>query len=131
MRAHAPTRFWVAFNWMLVLCVCAGRAVGDPQQMPVTAPVTAKVELVATNDQQAASRAPAAKTTDASNVAVWLAPLDENGTLRSAGTAPPGPAPQLVQRNKTFQPHVLIIEAGTSIQFPNKDPFFHNVFSLL
>lgn len=38
--------------------------------------------------------------------------------------------PQLVQRNKAFEPHVLVVQAGTLVQFPNKDPFFHNVFSL-
>lgn len=29
-----------------------------------------------------------------------------------------------------FEPHLLVIQAGTSVQFPNMDPFFHNVFSL-
>lgn len=33
-------------------------------------------------------------------------------------------------RNKNFEPHVLVLEVGTEVQFPNKDPFFHNVFWL-
>ena len=34
------------------------------------------------------------------------------------------------QRNETFVPHVLAITVGTTVDFPNGDPFFHNVFSL-
>lgn len=29
-----------------------------------------------------------------------------------------------------FSPHVLVVQAGAMVQFPNQDPFFHNVFSL-
>jgi plastocyanin len=35
----------------------------------------------------------------------------------------------LDQRNLTFSPHVLAIRAGTTVQFPNRDRVFHNVFS--
>ena len=34
------------------------------------------------------------------------------------------------QRNETFVPHVLAITTGTSVDFPNSDKFYHNVFSL-
>jgi plastocyanin len=34
------------------------------------------------------------------------------------------------QRNETFLPHVLAITAGTVVDFPNSDRFYHNVFSL-
>lgn len=36
----------------------------------------------------------------------------------------------LDQRNQTFVPHVLAIQAGTSVDFPNNDRTYHNVFSL-
>jgi plastocyanin len=36
----------------------------------------------------------------------------------------------LDQRNQTFVPHVLAIQAGTSVDFPNNDKTYHNVFSL-
>ncbi|WP_263356182.1 hypothetical protein [Acidicapsa ligni] len=36
----------------------------------------------------------------------------------------------LLQKNRMFIPHLQIIPVGTSVQFPNADPFFHNVFSL-
>jgi hypothetical protein len=35
-----------------------------------------------------------------------------------------------VQKDRTFIPHFQVIPAGSVVQFPNKDPFFHNVFSL-
>jgi plastocyanin len=34
------------------------------------------------------------------------------------------------QRNETFVPHVLAVTAGTIVDFPNSDRFYHNVFSL-
>jgi hypothetical protein len=61
------------------------------------------------------------------NVVLWLSPL-------KPGSPIPPPARQtpyrLVQKNKMFTPHLLVVPAGTSVQFPNEDPFFHNVFSL-
>ena len=40
------------------------------------------------------------------------------------------PRPRLDQRNETFEPHVLPIVAGTTVDFPNNDRTYHNVFSL-
>lgn len=66
---------------------------------------------------------------DASKVVIWLTPV---GTT----PAPPLPVqqhshiPQLVQKDKSFQPSLLVIPAGGEVEFPNHDPFFHNVFSL-
>ena len=34
------------------------------------------------------------------------------------------------QHNETFVPHVLAIMTGTTVDFPNSDKFYHNVFSL-
>jgi len=34
------------------------------------------------------------------------------------------------QQNETFVPHVVAITAGSTVEFPNGDPFFHDVFSL-
>ncbi len=34
------------------------------------------------------------------------------------------------QEGKQFQPAVLIVQKGTTVQFPNLDAFFHNVFSV-
>lgn len=66
---------------------------------------------------------------DASKVVVWLTPLG----ITPAPSPPPQQAsqiPQLVQKDKMFHPSLLVIPAGGKVEFPNHDPFFHNVFSL-
>jgi plastocyanin len=125
MPGQIAKRFLGARHWLLVLCACAVAVAAGSQE----APVTGKVELVA---DKAAKATPAShgSPSDASNVAVWLTRIDENGNPQPPESTPAGPPPQLVQRNKSFEPHVLVVEVGSLIQFPNKDPFFHNVFSL-
>jgi plastocyanin len=65
-----------------------------------------------------------AKGSDA-NVVVWLVPSDGVKTALHPSTSL-----KLVQKNKSFSPHVLVVQVGSSVEFPNQDPFFHNVFSL-
>jgi plastocyanin len=36
----------------------------------------------------------------------------------------------IVQKDEQFAPHVVAVTTGSSVAFPNEDPFFHNVFSL-
>ncbi|WP_433964669.1 hypothetical protein [Tunturiibacter gelidiferens] len=54
--------------------------------------------------------------------------------MKPGTTVPPSLARQplyrLVQKDKMFAPHLLVVPTGSSVQFPNEDPFFHNVFSL-
>ncbi|HEX5475733.1 MAG TPA: carboxypeptidase regulatory-like domain-containing protein [Vicinamibacterales bacterium] len=40
------------------------------------------------------------------------------------------PHARMDQRNESFVPHVLAIVAGTTVDFPNDDRTYHNVFSL-
>src|SRR5271170_8048786 len=65
---------------------------------------------------------------DASKVVVWLTPVGTTPAPPPPQQTPP--IPQLVQKNKSFQPSLLVIPAGGQVEFPNRDPFFHNVFSL-
>ncbi|MCA9750904.1 MAG: hypothetical protein KC591_01830 [Gemmatimonadetes bacterium] len=37
--------------------------------------------------------------------------------------------PTMAQKDRMFVPSVLAVPVGGSIEFPNQDPFFHNVFS--
>jgi len=57
---------------------------------------------------------------------VWLTPL--------AGTTVPPFTAQghytLLQKNRMFIPHLQVIPVGAVVEFPNADPFYHNVFSL-
>lgn len=39
------------------------------------------------------------------------------------------PRPKLTQINQSFQPRVLGVPVGTTVDFPNEDLIFHNVFS--
>jgi len=57
---------------------------------------------------------------------VWLLP--EPGTPASPFNLH-GPY-TLVQKNRTFVPHLQVIPVGAAVQFPNEDPYFHNVFSM-
>ena len=82
----------------------------------------------------------------------WLAPavpavdgLDVRGSVRANGRPQPNtvvwleaahatPSPSaativLDQRNLSFYPHVLAVRVGTTVDFPNNDRVFHNVFS--
>jgi plastocyanin len=57
----------------------------------------------------------------ATDTVVWL----------DAPNAPARPAGRVVldQRNLMFSPHVLVVRVGTTVDFPNDDRVFHNVFS--
>ena len=55
---------------------------------------------------------------------VWLDPVNGPPTLpRPAAHA------QILQKNKKFSPHILAVTTGTTVDFPNDDPIFHNAFS--
>jgi plastocyanin len=91
---------------------------------------SAAVNVVIVQANSAESKTAAGRIPDASNVAVWLTPMDRtsaNGDNQRSSAEKP---PQLVQRYKTFEPHILVVQVGTLVEFPNKDPFFHNIFSL-
>jgi plastocyanin len=45
-----------------------------------------------------------------------------------AGT-PPRQARVLDQKHRTFIPHIMVVQLGTTVLFPNHDTVFHNVFS--
>ena len=63
--------------------------------------------------------------------AAWLVRQDR--ALQPADVKPPEKPQQnyqLLQKGKEFHPHLLVVPVGSSIDFPNQDPFFHNVFSL-
>ena len=79
--------------------------------------VTGEVEL--TNSKDIAVR----KRKDYSGVVLWLEPVDR--------AAPAGPSKhvEMLQKDKTFQPHVLALAVGGSVDFPNLDLIFHNAFS--
>ncbi|MGA2022105.1 MAG: hypothetical protein ABSH02_16050 [Candidatus Sulfotelmatobacter sp.] len=66
---------------------------------------------------------------DASKLVVWLTPVGNTPPV-AAPVQQSSQIPQLVQKDKSFHPPLLVIPAGGKVEFPNQDPFFHNVFSL-
>jgi len=54
---------------------------------------------------------------------VWLAPMTDHAPVAPMHAV-------LAQKNKTFEPHLLVVTRGSTVEFPNHDPWFHNVFSL-
>jgi plastocyanin len=57
-----------------------------------------------------------------SNAVIWLDAQSAPPLVQSASIA-------IDQRNLAFAPHVLAVRVGTSVDFPNNDRVFHNVFS--
>jgi plastocyanin len=98
--------------------LCALLLAGAAATTLVAGSVSGKVEL--RDSQDAAVR----KHQDFSGVVVWLEPVGAPPSHEGArGSA------KMVQKDKTFTPHVLPIRVGTSVDFPNFDPIFHNAFS--
>ncbi len=58
-----------------------------------------------------------------SGVVIELNPMD--GAIPLAA----GKHAVMLQKEKTFSPHVLAVQAGSVVDFPNADPIFHNAFS--
>jgi len=64
------------------------------------------------------------KSAGNADAVVWLTPYQTHSPVV------PGPSARLLQKNKQFLPHVVAITMGTTVEFPNRDPFFHDVFSI-
>ena len=60
---------------------------------------------------------------------------DYSGVVVSAKPVNPDTPPlplrraTMLQKNKMFSPHLLAVTTGTTVDFPNADPIFHNAFS--
>ena len=66
---------------------------------------------------------PTPKASEIANVVVFLKGVAHRGDL-------PITTATIVQKDEAFEPRVVAITRGSTIDFPNADPFFHNVFSL-
>ena len=61
---------------------------------------------------------------DVEQAVIWLVPA--RGTPPSVA---PGRA-DITTEHRAFSPHVTVVTAGSTVRFPNRDGFNHNVFSL-
>jgi plastocyanin len=113
-----------------LVCLLAAGASG---QSPEPGTVTGQVKLtrrirgvpLPSNAYQprAVNRHQAASGPEIKNVVVYLRDAAFRGTL-------PTTRHEIRQVNEAFTPRVLAITRGSTVDFPNGDPFFHNVFSL-
>jgi plastocyanin len=95
---------WIA----LLICVTAG----------AQETLSARIQVVEASAKTESSHA--------GNVVVWLSPVGKRTVTKPVPNHPL----RLTQHNKSFEPHLLVVPVGAVVQFPNRDPFFHNVFSL-
>jgi plastocyanin len=97
----------------LLLCAC--------QLSAQVATVRGRVEVVGAHRTRPAS---------IPSTVVWLTP-QAGSEIQVPKLAPSTDGSlRLVQKNKSFEPHILVVPVGSAVAFPNQDPFFHNVFSL-
>ncbi len=90
--------------------------------MLLAAVITGRVEMTNVS-KRSADRSSGDKSGQRANAVIWL----------DAIGAPARPAVRrhvtMLQEDKRFTPHLLAIQAGWSVDFPNLDPIFHNAFS--
>src|SRR5450631_1941709 len=103
-------RFWKTWLWVILL----GCAQAGAQEITLSA----RVKVLENGPKTESSRE--------ENVVVWLSPIGPHTPDRPFPNHPL----RLTQHNKSFEPHLLVVPVGAVVQFPNRDPFFHNVFSL-
>lgn len=63
------------------------------------------------------------RTTDLANAVVFLVPIDREVRGGSPVTVP------IAMESRQFVPRIRVVPVGSTVQFPNHDPFRHNVFS--
>jgi plastocyanin len=108
---------------LLSLCAVAPSLAGSFSTSAVATQVEVRVKYTASSKR----RLPR----DVSGVVVLLTPLSDRAAKQADVIL--GQLPhrfELVQSHKQFHPHILIVPIGSTVSFPNDDPFFHNVFSL-
>ncbi len=99
-----------------------------PAPAPAAATIEGTVRMAPRAPQRVAQRYPGggggAHTVGAVPAVAFLV-----GRVPGAEPQRPARRPTLVQRDTSFTPPLLVVPVGTTVDFPNGDPFFHNVFS--
>jgi plastocyanin len=98
---------------MLLLGVDSPTPAFDSQLSTLSSTVKGRLTLLEKGDRQAK---------DVGQAVIWL------GTQKPVPTSPI--QAEINTAEKQFSPHVLVVPLGSTVTFPNHDPFNHNVFSL-
>src|SRR5271167_3628128 len=113
-------------TWIVMFGVVVAGSHAQATRPVTTTAVRGRVEILGPED--------AGKTRHAKIPAtvVWLTPMGPGGETMAVPSPSVTPTSnlRLVQKNKSFEPHILVVPAGSVVEVPNRDPFFHNVFSL-
>jgi len=109
---------------LIVLFVAAAVSVATGQSADTANPSPSQT---LTGDVTVLSPKSGTAMKDASHVVEWLVPQEKIEPVQySAAKA----KYRIVQHDKMFQPNFLVVPIGSVVDFPNLDPWFHNVFSL-
>ena len=98
-----------AVAWLLGLAAISGAL---PRGLPAQGSVSGRVSVIDKGDRSAE---------DVGQAVIWL-----------ESAHPPAPIAlraDMITEGKQLLPHVLVVPAGSTVTFPNHDPFNHNLFS--
>lgn len=111
-----------------LLCVVLPASAGDVQGHAIITKRLTKKALspIVYNLRGAVTPSSAPAQSDAANEYSRLVVMLEGGSERSK----PPESLVIEQRNMRFEPDLVIVPVGSTVQFPNADPIFHNIFSL-
>jgi plastocyanin len=112
---------------ILALLLGHGRSLSPPSAAAeLTGSVSGVVQVARTPARRVAERYAGGTPAVVRTVQPVAAVVYLKGGTRSGGSSS---RPVLLQRDTAFVPGALAVEVGTTVLFPNGDPFFHNVFS--
>ena len=113
---------------MVAVCLTAPHGDAAPRgsgriegRVSISVQVAAPARSAAYASRRVGTAAPSGP--EVSNVIVFLKDAPKPASLAPMRAT-------ILQQNETFVPRVVAITAGSRVDFPNGDPFFHDVFSL-
>ncbi len=116
-----------------VLLLCSGLFIREARAGTITGKVTVKQERKSKRPRRyhlgpyrSGRGTEVRRKTGPEDVVVYL-----EGVQGDSALSPSAPPPVMNQKNETFIPYVLPVRTGTTVEFPNADDFYHNVFSVM
>jgi hypothetical protein len=114
-----PRKFFtLAAGTAALIAVLAGRAGGEVQAPPAAGVGELRVTVTILGPDHKSSPAPQA--------VVWI----PDTAPKPGALEPPSALPRIASKSKRFNPRISAVPVGATVDFPNLDGIFHNVFSL-
>jgi plastocyanin len=129
-RIAAPRVLFTALAGVSLLLAMAPSALGGTIEGRLVVPAVTSAPQQATSSPYPGMEAVATSTGEARtatpiDAVIWIENIPNTGAIPLTRS----PAPELRQVRYSFKPRVLGIPVGTTVEFPNDDAVFHNVFS--